>query len=135
MVQAEIVLVNIYDLRDAKHGIIKENQIRQISLTAIVDTGAITLVINEDIRQKLGLEIEGSRLVTLADGTRHTFSVTEPVNIKWKNRDTACRALLMPNSSYVLLGSIALEDMDLMVNPVKQELVGAHGDEAMCLVL
>jgi hypothetical protein len=34
----------------------------------------------------------------------------------------------------VLLGAIPLEDMDLMVNPVDRELVGAHGDDVVCLV-
>jgi hypothetical protein len=34
----------------------------------------------------------------------------------------------------VLLGAIPLEDMDLIVNPAKGELVGAHGDEVVCLV-
>jgi hypothetical protein len=32
------------------------------------------------------------------------------------------------------LGAIPLEDMDLIVNPVKQELAGAHGDEIVALL-
>jgi hypothetical protein len=31
----------------------------------------------------------------------------------------------------VLLGAIPLEDMDLMVDPVNQRLVGVHGDEQL----
>jgi hypothetical protein len=33
------------------------------------------------------------------------------------------------------LGVIPLEDMDLVVDPVKQELAGAHGDEAVGLLM
>jgi hypothetical protein len=35
----------------------------------------------------------------------------------------------------VLLGAIPLEDMDLVVNPAKQELIGAHGDEVITSVV
>ena len=60
--------------------------------------------------------------------------VTEPVMIFCKDRFTACPALVMPNEQAVLLGAIPLEDMDLIVNPAKQILEGAHGDEVVCMV-
>ena len=135
MVQAEITLKNAGDVMNVQRGIISGSEIRQKTLTALVDTGAITVVINEEIRQILGLEIKGSRPVLLADGKTHNCAVTEPVDIHWKNRDTTCRALVMPDSKYVLLGALPLEDMDLVVHPFKQELTGAHGDEVLGLVL
>jgi clan AA aspartic protease len=129
MVHAEITLKNLIDMSDVERGMIKDSEIRQTTVTAVVDTGAITLVINEDIRQKLGLKIRGHRRATLADGAAHDYDVTEPVSVHWKNRDSPCRAYVMPNLNQVLLGAIPMEDMDLIVNPAKQELVGAHGDE------
>jgi hypothetical protein len=33
-----------------------------------------------------------------------------------------------------LLGVIPLEDMDLIVDPVKQELVGRHGDKEIAMI-
>ena len=36
--------------------------------------------------------------------------------------------MVIPGAEAVLLGAIALEGMDLMVNPVTRELAGAHGD-------
>ena len=51
-----------------------------------------------------------------------------PVDIYWKNRSSSQRAVVIPGAEDVLLGAIPLEDMDLMVNPVNQELVGIHGD-------
>jgi clan AA aspartic protease len=109
-------------------------KIRGTTVRALVDTGAGTLVINEAVRRQLGLEIEGMRRAELADGTRQVYQVTEPVKIQWKNRDTVCRALVLPGAEEVLLGAIPLEDMDLIVDPVGQELKGAHGDEVVCLV-
>ena len=129
IVHAEITLKNAIDMGNARRGMIKDFEIRQTTVTAVVDTGAITLVINEEIRQKLGLEITGKSRATLADGTAHDYEVTEPVSVHWKNRDSPCRAYVVPNANNVLLGAIPLEDMDLIVSPAKQELVGAHGDE------
>jgi hypothetical protein len=56
------------------------------------------------------------------------------VKIIWKDRDTVCRALVVPNNNEVLLGAIPIEDMDLVVNPAKRELIGAHGNEIVCYV-
>ena len=134
IVYAEITLKNSGDIGNVQRGLITEQDICNITVTALVDTGSGTLVINEDIRQKLGLEIQGLRGITIAGGVKQTCKVTEPVHIQWKNRDTACRALVLPGEGDVLLGAIPLEDMDLVVNPVKRELVGAHGDEIVCYV-
>ena len=37
----------------------------------------------------------------------------------------------MPGTEEVLLGVIPLEDMDLMVDPKKEELIERHGDKQM----
>ena len=134
IVRTEITLKNAIDMGTANRGMIKDSEIRQTTVTAVVDTGAITLVINEEIRQKLGLKITGHRRATLADGAAHDYEVTEPVSIHWKNRDSSCKALVLPNANNVLLGAIPMEDMDLIVNPKKQEVVGAHGDEAVAIL-
>ena len=131
IVHTEITLRNLREENLADQGIIKDSEVRQTTVSAVVDTGAITLVINEAIRQKLGLRIRGHRRATLADGVAHDYEVTEPVSVYWKNRDSPCKAYVVPNSNNVLLGAIPMEDMDLIVSPKKQEVVGAHGDEAM----
>jgi hypothetical protein len=77
---------------------------------------------------------EGTQSAILADGTRHVYQVTEPLYILWTNRATSCRALVIPNAHCVLLGVIPLEDMDLIVDPVRQELAGAHGDEVVYFI-
>jgi hypothetical protein len=46
-----------------------------------------------------------------------------------------CRPLVIPNATEVLLGAIPLEDMDLMVDPVGQKLVGRHGDRPESLIM
>jgi clan AA aspartic protease len=133
-VYAEITLRNAHDVGDVMRGIIKEQNVHQTTVTALVDTGAGTLVINEELRQKLDLRIESRRSAELADGGKQFFEVTEPVKICWKDRESSCSALVLPNASETLLGAIPLEDMDLIIHPKRLELVGAHGDEILSMV-
>jgi clan AA aspartic protease len=124
---AEITLKNGSDLVLAQSGHITEQNIRSITVNAVVDTGAISLVINEDIRQKLGLAVEGTRTASLAGGGKIDCKITEPLRIYWKDRNASCQAVVLPDGE-VLLGVIPLEFMDLIVDPVAEQLVGAHGD-------
>jgi clan AA aspartic protease len=134
-VYAEITLKNAADSVIYERGLIKEQDVRSISVTAIVDTGAMSLVISEELRQKLGLSIMGEKKALVANGQRVSCQVTEAVEIRWKNRYSSIPAVVIPGAEKVLLGVIPLEDMDLIVNPVTQELVGAHGDVVECLAL
>jgi clan AA aspartic protease len=134
LVKAEITLKNIRDKMKAEEGYIKEQEIRQNTVQAVVDTGAMTLVINEQLRQQLGLGVVGEKQATLADNTKKTVKIAETVELHWKNRFMTCQPWVV-NSGRILLGVIPLEHMDLMVDPNSEMLVGAHGDEEVGLLL
>jgi clan AA aspartic protease len=133
-VYAEITVKNSHDLSRARDGLIADNDVRTLTLTVLVDTGASTLVINEDMCRKLGLAIEENRTAALAGGVRMECKITEPVQICWKDRKVSCNALVLPEGN-ALLGVIPLEFMDLIVDPVRHELTGAHGDHILTLVM
>ena len=130
-VYAEIIIKNNEDVTNAGRGIISDKDVRSLTVTALVDTGADTLVITEDMRQELGLAVERTRTVSLVGGQKVICKITEAVRIIWKDRDTVCRAWVIPGEDEVLLGLIPLEEMDLIVDPKRQELIGAHGDTIM----
>jgi clan AA aspartic protease len=130
-VSAEIILKNGADLIRLNDGRISDNDVRSVTVTAVVDNGATTLVISENLRKKLGLAVVGVRTVTLAGGSKASCEVAEPVQICWKNRTSLIRPWVMPYEDEVLLGVIPLEEMDLIVDSVNQSLAGAHGDEMM----
>ena len=130
VVPTEINLKNKADLILSKRGIIKETEIRQMTVQAIVDTGAWTLVINEETREKLGLDDNGLGEATLADGQKAEYPMAGPLEIRWKNRRMIGEALVIPDAPDILLGAMVLEHMDLTINP-KRELVGVHGDKEM----
>ncbi|GHV74489.1 hypothetical protein AGMMS49940_17910 [Spirochaetia bacterium] len=131
LVRTEITLKNTADMIRSQDGHIKEQEIRQTTIRALVNTGAWTLVIDPATREKLGLRIIKTETGTLADGTVAVYNLAGPVEVIWKNRSATCDALVVPGADEVLLGAIPLEAMDLMVNPRLEEVVGAHGDQIL----
>jgi clan AA aspartic protease len=130
VVYTELTLKNVIDEAFAEEGYIKEDEIRQITVQAIVDTGAWTLVINNETREKLGLRDTDIGEATLADGQKAEYPMAGPLEVRWKNRRLVCEALVIPDAPDILLGAWVLEGMDLTINP-KRELVGVHGDIVM----
>ena len=129
MVHTEITLINAADEIRAKDGNCKKEEIRQITVNALVDTGAWTLVINDELRERLGLKFMGIESGDLANGVTELYNRAGPLEIWWKNRQIFGEALVIPGAKEVLLGAIPLEGLDLIVDPLKQEVIGAHGDE------
>ncbi|MDR1148957.1 MAG: aspartyl protease family protein [Spirochaetaceae bacterium] len=127
----EITLANAVDISNARNGLIPDAKTRRMTIKAMPDTGAWTLVINEETRQRLGLAIRETSESTLAGGKTDTYDVTEGVEIHWKNRSTILPAVVVPDAKYTLLGALPLEAMDLMVDPVHGQLVGVHGAEPL----
>ena len=130
----EITLENVIDRGLADRGHIKDTEVRTLAVEAMPDTGAWTLIINEDVREKLGLGIETEVRSTLADGTTANYPLTEPVKIQWKNRCIALQAVVVADAKRVLLGALPLEGLDLIVDPVHQTLAGANGEEALYVI-
>jgi clan AA aspartic protease len=127
----EITLKNAGDVTLTEHGYKQEQEIRQTTVNILVDTGAGTLVITEALQQELGLKSRKEKSVRMANNDRVSIQETDPVEVHWKNRSMVCRPWVIPGAQKALLGLIPLEDMDLMVDPNGQTVVGAHGDEAV----
>jgi predicted aspartyl protease len=108
--------------------------VRQVTVDAVVDIGAGPLVITEDMRQRLGVEIEGDESVFLAGKVPQKCVRAEAVDIRWKDRNATSHPLVLPAGDETLLGVIPLEDMDLKVNPVDRCLEGVHGDKPVYFI-
>ena len=119
---AEITLINTGEAFMARHGKMKIQDVRQMTVSALVDSGAYMLTINKSISAQLGLDVFETREIELADGTRYECDIAGPVDLHFKNRQTTCRALVLPGATEVLLGVIPLEDLDVVIDPKTQEL-------------
>lgn len=122
MVYADIELINSDEIALFRRGIIKKNEIKTEKVKALVDSGSYMLCLNEHIKSQLDLKVYETREAVLADGSIKTFEIVGPVDIKFENRSTTCRAMVLPGNTQVLLGSIPLEDMDVVIDPKSQKL-------------
>ena len=127
----EITLKNAGDVIAAERGTGKESEIRQITVRAMADTGRFTMIITEALQQGLGLTIRGKKDVTLANGTIETCHIADPIEIHWKNRFTIMPALVLEDSNDILLGALPLDDMDLVIDPARGGVAGAHDIEIL----
>lgn len=118
---AELTLRNADDVAAVRQGYKKQEDIRQLQVTALVDTGAYTMALPEDIVVQLGLPHVENREFDLADGSKKEMEVVGPVWVKFKNRQTVCLAVKTHDED-VLLGSIPMEDLDVIINPKAQTI-------------
>jgi clan AA aspartic protease len=123
LVYADIELINGDDLALVRRGFIGEDEIKRMHIPFLVDTGSLMLCINENIQEQLQLPIVETRKAQMANGTIVECSVVAPVEIRFRNRQTTCRAMVLPGDSEPLLGAIPLEDMDILIHPQRQELI------------
>ena len=99
----------------------RNKDLKPIDVKALADTGALHLCIPNHIAIQLELEEIYKREVTTADGKKHLSSYVGPVEIKFENRGCFTGALVIGDE--VLLGSVPMEDMDLIISPAKQTVV------------
>ncbi len=91
-----------------------------IETEALADTGAVHMCIPEHIAIQLRLEEYDRKEVTIADGSKRIAPYMGPIEIRFKNRVGLGGALVIGDQ--VLLGAIAMEDMDLVVTPKDRKI-------------
>ena len=122
LVYADIELLSTEDLFLVRRGKLAKEQIKSVKVTALVDSGAYMLSINETIKAQLDLMVIEEQIAELADGSRIKLEVVGPVDVRFANRSTSARALVLPGDAEVLLGTIPTGDLDVVIDPKRQTL-------------
>jgi len=123
LIYADIELINADDLAFVRRHVIGEEEVKRIKVKMLVDTGSIYMCINESVQEQLQLAIVEKRKGQLADGRIVEYEVAGPIEVRFKNRRCVVDAMVLPGDNEMLLGSIPLEDMDVMIHPSRQELI------------
>jgi clan AA aspartic protease len=123
LVYADITLINGEDLILAKRNIIGEDEIKTMTVNMLVDSGAYMMAINESIQEQLKLPLKEKRKAQMANGSIEEYEVVGPIEVKFKNRRCTIDARVLPGNNEPLLGSIPKEDMDVLIHPLRQELI------------
>jgi clan AA aspartic protease len=123
IVYAEIELINADDIAFAKRLVIGEEEVKRMKVNMLVDSGAYMMAINESIQEQLNIPYKEKRKAQLANGSIVEYDVVGPIEIKFKNRSAVCNAFVLPGDSEPLLGVIPMEEMDVLIHPLRQELI------------
>ena len=98
----------------------RDDERRPITVEALVDSGALHLCIPRTVAQQLSLPVLDRRTVSIADGSPHSVDYVGPVKVRFANRQCLVGALVLGDEP--LLGTIPMEDMDLVIDPARQTL-------------
>jgi clan AA aspartic protease len=99
----------------------RQPQLAPLSVSSLVDTGAMTICIPEHVAVQLQLPEIEKREVTTVDERSHVVPYVGPIQIRFQNRTCFTGALVLGDS--VLLGAVPMEDMDLIISPSRQTIV------------
>lgn len=118
----EIELENAEDRSDARRGRINEASVRRETVRAVADTGAMMVVLPEDVVERLGVPVVDSIATTLADGSRADLPVTDTLRIRIGDREMGTECIVVPEGAEALVGVLVMERLDLIADPVNQTL-------------
>jgi predicted aspartyl protease len=116
-------IVNSEDLVRAKDGTLRKARIRRMTLSGVVDPGAVTLVLPEAVVKELGLPLGDKIKVRYADGRRAQRRVAEGAYLELLGRHDTFSAIVEPKRDTALIGAIVLEHLDLLVDAKNQRLI------------
>lgn len=122
-IYADIELINNADLALARRFYIGDDEVRKMPVNIRVDTGADMLCINESIQEQMQFPVMEKRKAQLANGSIVECDLVSSVELQFKNRRSICNAMVLPGDAEPLLGCIPLEDMDVLIHPLRQELI------------
>jgi clan AA aspartic protease len=122
-VYADIEIVNPSELEMARRHIIGQEEVKQMRINVLVDSGAYLLCINENIQAIFDFPFVKKERLELADGSIEVYDIVGPIEIIFADQKTCCNAFVLPGSSKPLLGAVPMELLNLVLHPLRQKLV------------
>lgn len=121
-VVASIELENAADRGIVSQGLRDESTVRRTTVEGVVDTGAVMLMLPENVVGRLGLERQREVVVTYADERKEIRPVAGPLTIRIGNRFMNTDCIVGPPLSEPLIGQIVLEALDLVADCTNRTL-------------
>lgn len=119
---SNIELINLKDRMLAEDNHIPQDKIRKMTISMMVDSGALMLAINENIKSQLGLVAKDKQFFTLADGQLIEMEIVGGIEVRFKNRWCTTDAVVLKGDTEPLFGALPMEAMDLVIHPTSQSL-------------
>ena len=114
---------NASDRAVYERGYLPEAEIRTYKLRALVDTGAVMLMLPQNVVEKLGLPVRRTVIVSYTDERKEERPVAGPLTIKIGDRFMSTDCIVGPPLSEPLIGQIVLAELDLLTDCANRTLV------------
>ena len=124
-IRTNVTLGNRDDRGAVDLGLRAEADVRRTTVEGVVDTGAVSLVVPEEIATELGLRRWGTRTVVYADERREERPLTD-VTIEIGDLAARTEAIVGRKGSEVLIGQVVLELLDLVADCRNRTLTPRH---------
>ena len=121
-IAVDFELENPVDRGIVERGLGEEPGVRRARVRGIVDTGAVMLVLPQNLVERLGLRVQETMVVTYADNRTEERPVAGPVTVRIGGRSTRTDCVVGPPSGEVLIGQIILEALDLIADCTNRTL-------------
>lgn len=121
-IAVDFELENPVDLGIFERGLGDESSVRLSRVRGIVDTGAIMLVLPQNVVERLGLRIQETVVVRYADDRGEERPMAGPVTVRIGDRSMRTDCLVGPPGSEVLIGQVVLETLDLIADSANRRL-------------
>lgn len=122
-VVVEVALANHEDVILSDAGMLPPEKVRRMTFSGIIDTGATRLVLPQQVVKELGLRVSGESTVRYADQRAAKRKVVPYVQLRLLGRESVFSAVVEPRRKHALIGAIVLEELDLLVDCNRQQLV------------
>jgi predicted aspartyl protease len=121
-VRTKVLLENGADRALADAGHLDSTRVRRIELDALVDTGAVMILLPQDVVESLGLPLDGKLIVTLANDERIELTRARLLSLAIGDRQMDTDCLVGPPRCEPLVGQLVLERLDLIIDPVRRRI-------------
>ena len=121
-VRAKIRLENRDDRTLFEAGRIPEQAVRVREIEAVVDTGAVLLLLPQDLVDFLGLKVIDRVIVQLANDQKIELDLAGAITLTAAGRSMVTDCLVGPPGCEALVGQIVLERLDLIVDARQRTL-------------
>ena len=121
-IKVKVRFENVMDVELCTRGRLAKRKVRTAMVEAVVDTGAVMLLLPQELVEKLGLKIFDKTTVTLADESRIRLDIADGLMVEICGRKMICDCLVGPPGCEPLLGQLVMERLDLIPDPLNRTL-------------
>jgi hypothetical protein len=112
---APITLVNMSDLAIKKRNKDNQIEIRKIEREAVVNSGSVMLIINEEVKKMLGLTVSYVQTIQRLNGSIEKIEVVGPIKTEFRNRSAVGNAWVLKDVENIYLGTTQMLEMDVVI--------------------